>query len=139
MCHRVEITMPCEPASVPAARHWAAEHLGQMYVEPGRAADDAELVVSELVSNCVRADAHRFGLAIDGHHGAVRIEATDDAPGRPSPRPASATDPSGRGLLIVDTLAEDWGVQVQDPGKTVWADLAVATDCTPTFDCSRPV
>jgi len=137
MCHRVEITMPCEPASVPAARHWAVEHLGQMYAAPGGAADDAQLVVSELVSNCVRADAQCFALVLDGHHHAVHIEATDDAPGLPAARPASPTDPHGRGLFIVDRLADDWGVTPEGPGKTVWADLTVGSDCSPTFDCSR--
>ncbi|MFD3976796.1 ATP-binding protein [Streptomyces cyaneofuscatus] len=30
---------------------------------------------------------------------------------------------SGRGLLIVDALAERWGVRPRNPGKTVWAQL----------------
>ena len=34
----------------------------------------------------------------------------------------------GRGLGIVDAVADDWGVQVADNGKTVWAELAVEVD-----------
>ena len=136
MCHRVEITMPCEAASVPAARHWAAGQLGQMYGEGGDAARDVELVVSELVSNCVRAHAHHFVLALDGHHDGLRIEVTDDAPGQPTPRAAGPTDQNGRGLLIVEHLATDWGLRAAAPGKTVWAAFAIATGWSPTFDCA---
>lgn len=34
-------------------------------------------------------------------------------------------DTSGRGLFIVDALAEQWGVRPRNPGKTVWAHLSV--------------
>lgn len=137
MCHRVETTMSCEPASVPAARHWAAEHLRAMYEAPGDAADDAALVVSELVTNCVRADAHCFALALEGHHNAVLVEATDDAPGVPRPGAAGPLEPHGRGLLIVDKIAADWGVRDEPSGKTVWAELSMAQDSAPGFPCSR--
>jgi hypothetical protein len=108
-----------------------------MYDHPGPAADDAELVVSELVGNCVRADAHHFDHALDGHHDRLRVEATDDAPGQPSPRPASPTAEGGRGLLIVDNLATNWGVRADAPAKTVWADIDIATDSDPTFGCAH--
>lgn len=136
MCHRVETTMPCEPASVPAARHWATGQLRQMYGQVGDAAGDVELIVSELVSNCVRAHAHYFELTLDGHHHALRIEVTDDAPGEPTPRTAGPDEVNGRGLLIVDTLAADWGLRADHPRKTVWADLVVATGWSPTFACT---
>ncbi|MGY5130405.1 ATP-binding protein [Streptomyces nigrescens] len=34
-------------------------------------------------------------------------------------------DVSGRGLFLVDALSENWGVRPRDPGKTVWAHLAL--------------
>lgn len=137
MCHRVQTTMACESASVPAARHWAAGQLGQMYEQLDDAAGDVELVVSELVSNCVRADAHCFDVMLDGHHDALRVEVTDDAPGEPTLRSTSPTDLHGRGLQIVNSLAHQWGLRACSPGKAVWAELAVATDCAPTFGCTR--
>ncbi|MGN6608762.1 MAG: ATP-binding protein, partial [Jatrophihabitans sp.] len=72
--------MTCEPAAVPAARHWTTEQLDLMYAS-APTADDVALVVSELVSNCVRAEAHTFTLALEGHHERLRVEAADDAPG----------------------------------------------------------
>ncbi|MFF4178113.1 hypothetical protein [Streptomyces sp. NPDC001750] len=40
-------------------------------------------------------------------------------------RSLSLDDLSGRGLVIVDALAANWNVRPRDPGKTVWAHLAI--------------
>jgi hypothetical protein len=56
----------------------------------------------------------------------VRIEMTDHGQGVISRRDPEPDDPTGRGLIIVDRLAERWGVE-QGPdgrGHTVWCDLA---------------
>jgi hypothetical protein len=108
-----------------------------MFGEVGEAGDDTALVVSELVSNCVRADAHNFELALEGHHGTLRIEATDDAPGMPTPVQARPDEPSGRGLMIIERLSTEWGVRPEPPGKTVWAELSLGVDVRALFDCSR--
>jgi anti-sigma regulatory factor (Ser/Thr protein kinase) len=129
--------MRCEAAAVAEARQWAADQLRAFFDAPGDAADDAALLVSELVTNCVQARCHFFELAIDAHHDSVRVEATDDAPGIPTPVVARSDEPSGRGLLIIEKLAAEWGVDPVPPGKTVWAALEIPEHARARFDCDR--
>lgn len=135
MCHEASTAMACEPVSVSAARHWAISVLREVYAEPGEAVDVVELVVSELVSNCVRAAAHSFELALELHHGRVRVAARDDAIGMPTPRHADPHDVAGRGLAIIEHLTNAWGVHPEPAGKTVWADVPVHPTAGPVFDC----
>ncbi|BCL31034.1 ATP-binding protein [Streptomyces aurantiacus] len=89
------------------------------------------LITAELSANAVRhghvpgRDFHvRLTLAED----VVRVEVTDTHTEKQPPSRPPATDSlseSGRGLLLVETLADDWGVSPRQaaPGKTVWAEL----------------
>ena len=87
---------------------------------------DAALIASELVANAVRHArplpsghlAVEWTFNPDGY----RIAVTDGGGGdRIEPRQAGQHDPSGRGLQIVASLSEDWGVDVDPSGTTVWA------------------
>jgi anti-sigma regulatory factor (Ser/Thr protein kinase) len=93
------------------------------------------LVVAELAANAVlhgRVPGHDFGLrvALDTAAGLVRVEVADAASAkRPpaAPPPSVPEGESGRGLLLVDTLAVRWGSAPRHPlGKTVWAEVAIA-------------
>lgn len=106
------------------ARTWLGERLAR---DPLPMADDALLLVSELVTNAVRHGAPEIVVAVSISERAVRIEVYDAGerlPEVPATKP-SIDRPSGRGLLIVAATAHDWGVdQVSGaPGKTVWAEL----------------
>ena len=90
--------------------------------------DEAEIVVSELVSNSIR---HARPLA-DGNlrvhwkvkAGVVEVEVTDGgSESTPRPAPRTIWAPSGRGLRIVRSLAHEWGVSEDRTGSTVWASL----------------
>ena len=111
-------TFPHERESVPAARRFATSAL------PGVAADTleaVELMVSELATNCIRHTDSGFELTITRAGGDIRVEATDGDGGKPEMRSPKPTDPSGRGLKIIDMLSADWGVdQRAAAGKTVW-------------------
>ena len=82
------------------------------------------LCVSELVTNAVHAGCGMIGLGLLVEPGCVRIGVHDGAPGTPEMRNPAPSDPHGRGLLIVDAVSHDWGVEVVTPGKEVWAQLA---------------
>ncbi|MEU8653729.1 ATP-binding protein [Streptomyces sp. NPDC048737] len=57
--------------------------------------------------------------------GTVRIEVADACEKRrPKSRRSEPEAGSGRGLLIVEALADKWGVEDRDLGKTVWAELS---------------
>ncbi|NLU76746.1 ATP-binding protein [Streptomyces sp. HNM0575] len=99
--------------------------------------ETAAQLVSELASNAVlhgHVKGRSFRLTVrvtEGPSGrsartALRIEVTDARPERlPSTRPAPSPPEaeSGRGLLLVEALADRWGVTPGPaPCKTVWAE-----------------
>ncbi|MGW5925214.1 ATP-binding protein [Streptomyces anulatus] len=88
---------------------------------------DAELVVSELLTNAVlharRGDSVRVTATRLGE-GRVRIAVVDLSKEQPSPRDAGGDQESGRGLDIVATLSGgQWGVDPLPWGKRVWATV----------------
>ncbi|WP_262064204.1 ATP-binding protein [Streptomyces sp. STR69] len=90
--------------------------------------DPAEHVVAELAANAAthgRVPGRDFRLTLYVVGGTLRIEVTDTCGDRP-PRPQhpAADAESGRGLLIVEALADRWGVTREPlPRKTIWAEL----------------
>src|ERR1022692_386372 len=126
--HRFYLAARAEPAAVPHARRrvrhtlatWRLDHL----------ADDTELVVSELLTNAVRAAAHEAApvalyLALDLDRLFVLV--WDCCPAPPVLRsPAGAEAESGRGLGIVQAISDRWGTCTPaEGGKVVWAQLSV--------------
>lgn len=112
------------PDSVPAARKFATAALAG---GPGDALDSVALMVSELASNCIRHTDSGFEMSVAVTGDEIRVEVTDRGEGRPKVRHPAPTDPSGRGLQIVDMLATNWGVEVlAGAGKTVWFSLTAA-------------
>lgn len=89
---------------------------------------DAALLVSELVGNAVRygRPLGNGDLQVRWENGAedVRIEVSDGGGPSPVRRRSICPDATrGRGLAIVATLADDWGVQRDDSGTMVWAHV----------------
>jgi len=108
---------------VRAAREFVADALATAGYQGD--VDDVLLLVSELATNAVRHARTRFDLIIDARREGVRVTVVDDA-GEQAPRVGQPTpdDTAGRGLLIVDRLAETWGSTVVGPGrKAVWFTL----------------
>jgi anti-sigma regulatory factor (Ser/Thr protein kinase) len=113
-------SFPYDLRSVPAARRFVREQLGGC---PAETVEAAELLVSELATNSIRHAVSGFDVAVRSGR-EIRIEVTDAGGARPrllTPRP---TDPSGRGLRIVEGLSEKWGVSSRRGSKTVWFTLA---------------
>jgi anti-sigma regulatory factor (Ser/Thr protein kinase) len=89
--------------------------------------DDIELLVSELVTNAVlhaRSDARVTIELLDDR---VRVTVADASPIVPRLRDYGPAAVTGRGMLLVDRLSDQWGVDVDDgAGKRVWFELPVA-------------
>ncbi len=118
-------TFPNEPQSVPAARRFATTVLRGT---PSEILEAIELMVSELATNCIRHTDSGFDLTIIRSGGDIRVEATDHAGGTPTMRSPKPTDPSGRGLKIIDMLSAGWGVQSgSGAGKTVWFTVSTSS------------
>lgn len=126
---RGRATLPGSPLAPGSARALVRAALAEAPGVPARLADDAMAVVSELVTNAVvhaGTDVHvEWRLE---ETGAFVIEVSDRHPSR-APRDAGGgeapydTPEYGRGLRLVATLAESWGVTYRAGAKTVWARL----------------
>lgn len=92
---------------------------------------DAELLITEIVTNAVRHGAGQVKLRLRLDPPGIGIDVSDDGAQSPEFPPTwpSADETRGRGLLIVDALAARWGVDPNGtpPGKTVWFDVRPAT------------
>lgn len=110
------------PQSVTDARRFATEALPGV---PAETLDVIALLVSELASNSVRHTDSGFDLTISSTAREIRVEATDRGAGEPRMRSPAPTDPSGRGLQIVNMLSADWGVDALPEGKRVWFTVAI--------------
>ncbi|WP_078913791.1 ATP-binding protein [Streptomyces sp. NRRL S-37] len=105
----------------------------------GRVNETLTLITAELCANAVQhgrvpgRDFH-VRLAVEADGARLRLEVSDTrAERRPAVATSSDTAPeseSGRGLLLVTALADDWGVSDRHggPGKTVWAVVRSAPD-----------
>jgi anti-sigma regulatory factor (Ser/Thr protein kinase) len=110
-------TFPHDPRSVPRARHFVRETLR---TSPTDVVEVTELMVSELATNCFLHAGTGFDLSVDVDGDTVRVEVTDSGTGQPHVLSPAPTEPSGRGLRIVENLSDTWGVRSHATGKTVW-------------------
>jgi anti-sigma regulatory factor (Ser/Thr protein kinase) len=112
-------SFPCRPEAIAAAREHVRDVLRDQSLE---LVDAAELLTSELATNCVRHAGTDFELMIQAR-GQVRIEVRDSGPGRPQVLSPTPRDTTGRGLRIVEAVADSWGVVPTPHGKSVWFTL----------------
>jgi Histidine kinase-like ATPase domain len=106
------------PDSVPQARKFVDQVLRDA---PDDVRDAVILMVSELASNCIRHTSSDFELTISQTGGEIRVEASDLEGDEPRMRTPAPSDPSGRGLQIIDMFATAWGHESgPGKGKTVW-------------------
>ncbi|WP_432483200.1 ATP-binding protein [Kineococcus esterisolvens] len=119
-----QVTLAADAGAARRARrflddHWCVEHAALLRPQ-------AELIVSELVTNAVLHGKPPVRLALDceGAEG-VTISVSDGDPGTPEMRRASPGAAHGRGLQLVDVLSDEWGVRTRPGGKTVWSRLLV--------------
>jgi anti-sigma regulatory factor (Ser/Thr protein kinase) len=91
--------------------------------------EDLLLIVDELVTNgldhggtTVKVECHRRDART------IEVRVTDQGGGDPHLVESYAGGTKGRGLLIVDRLAREWGVEQHPGGKTVWVAFSPAGD-----------
>ncbi len=124
-----------EPESVPKVRHFVRDLVA---AHDETVVEDVALCVTELAANAVRhGEGRHMEVSVLLEDDAVTIAVADD--GAP-PVPALTSRPvqldadldaqgvSGRGLTIVASLADAWGVDDADGGKRVWARLSCGSD-----------
>jgi serine/threonine-protein kinase RsbW len=96
--------------------------------------DTAVLLVSELVTNVVR-HARTGGTALvlrlEATGPWLRIEVHDADPSWPEPRTPDRLDGSGFGFVLIEALADKWGIREATIGKAVWVELDTGHDGEP--------
>ncbi len=118
---QLAITVRPENDSVAAVRHFAA--FAQRVLGAEADPEVAAVITSELVANAVAVAAGEITVTIRCLGTCLRIEVHDHGYGMPEVQHPRPSDAGGRGLLIVDQLADEWGVQQFLPGKIVWFEL----------------
>jgi anti-sigma regulatory factor (Ser/Thr protein kinase) len=121
---------PHDAATSSEGRSWARRTLPEILTsEPRRDLyDDMDLVFTELLSNAVRhgGGLREAQLSITGEH--LRLLAADNDPRSPALRAHRVDQPNGRGMHLIQAIADAWGVHRDRTaiGKQVWADLRIA-------------
>ncbi|MEU8520014.1 ATP-binding protein [Streptomyces sp. NPDC048577] len=116
-----------ELTAVPEVRHALRAMLGT-WGGPG-ASDVAELLTSELVTNAIIHTEHGAVVTATVVPDSLRVEVRDFVSGLAGlagpPAPAAEDGTHGRGLFLVEALADSWGVEDQGTGagKIVWFEL----------------
>ncbi len=119
----IEVRLPAELSAPARARRLIGKLLAD--VSARKFVDDALLLTSEIVTN---ATAVGGGCQLSAWYlpanGALRVEVHDHSSIVPSlPERRSPTEITGRGLRIVDGIANRWGVDRDADGKSVWFEL----------------
>jgi len=145
----VQLEVRPDPAEVGRARRWARSRLACSGIgvdEP--LAETLILLISELVTNAVvhtgcpavlrmrlpdapdaaeetagAAGSTGASGAVQAGPGTVRVEVADASARPPMPRHASGDATNGRGLELVDGLADRWGWQAEGAGKSIWCEV----------------
>jgi anti-sigma regulatory factor (Ser/Thr protein kinase) len=119
------LTLPPSPTSVREARRFLLQRCPELGLHDERC-DDALLLVSELVTNAVLHGRSDVCVELTRAHGRVRVAVLDENSRRPIPVREDPDALDGRGLALVDAVADRWGVDQRDYGKSVWFELSVA-------------
>ncbi|MER7955879.1 ATP-binding protein [Streptomyces sp. NPDC096030] len=126
---QVQLEVGPDPAEVGRARRWARSRLAGSGIEHDEPlAETLVLLISELVTNavvhtgCPAVLRMLFGGGCP-EAGTVRVEVADSSGRPPMPRHAQGEDTNGRGLELVDGLADRWGWQREGAGKSIWCEV----------------
>ncbi len=119
-----QFAVPADVRQVALVRQVARESAMEWGV-PDSAAYDAVLVISELTTNAILHASSTVFVGLHLEDDVLRVEVYDDLATRPAMRTAGVDAAGGRGLHLVESLAQRWGVRRNDNGKCVWAEVVV--------------
>ncbi|WP_328564674.1 ATP-binding protein [Streptomyces coelicoflavus] len=121
-----------DPSEVGRARRWARSRLAGAGIRADEPlAETLVLLVSELVTNAVVHTGRSAVLRLvlpdavteETKEATVRLEVDDAGDRAPVPRCAGDEATGGRGLALVDGLADRWGWSREGTGKRIWCEL----------------
>jgi len=122
-----ELTLPPEVASVGASRRFVREALTAWHLE--QLVDTATLLTSEIVTNSVLHARTSIVLSVHRSEGdIVTISVHDDSAYLPRLRQHTIDATTGRGLELLDRLADEWHIESEGDGKCVVFTISASSD-----------
>ncbi|WP_071812699.1 ATP-binding protein [Lentzea guizhouensis] len=118
----VRVTLTAEGGSCARARQVVREAATRWGLSEDLA-DDAQLVVTELVSNGIDHGEGPLTLTIRQRTAGMAVEVHDLSARQPQMRPVDPASARGRGMQLVQALSVRWGSTPDGRGKVVWAEL----------------
>lgn len=119
-----------DPGSTRSARHFVLRAVGDA---PPGLRDAIAVMTGELAMNAVQHARAGYQVTVELADGTLRVEVTDPGGTYPAAGPMPPPNSScGRGLPIVDSLADDWGITPapHGPGKSIWFTIAIPSPAT---------
>jgi anti-sigma regulatory factor (Ser/Thr protein kinase) len=114
------------PAAIRSARHELSDVLRDAGLE--QAEELVALLAGELLANVVLHAQTPCTLAVRWDDHVIHVEVSDGSAYIPKPLRYGPELPTGRGLAIVEDLAERWGAFAVDGGKVIWFEVALSAD-----------
>jgi anti-sigma regulatory factor (Ser/Thr protein kinase) len=134
---QVAITVTAETESISVVRHFVTS--AGRFLGMGADMDVVALLTSELTANAVGLSAGEVVVTVRCIEDRLRVEVRDFGYGLPQVAHPEAVDQGGgRGLMIVDQLADDWGVDQFLPGKIVWFEMSSTVRSRESLDRRVP-
>lgn len=113
--------LPPKTTSARAARRFVAAALVRSGL--AGAAELAALLVNELVTNAILHAGTDIEVRLRQAEARIRVEVADGGAGTVEVRDFGADASTGRGLLLIEELADEWGAEPDGAGKVVWFEL----------------
>jgi len=126
---RTYLELSALPTAVSCARSHARLVLWEWHLD--HLVDDAQMLVSELLTNAVEASRSPTGagvvaLRLLANRERLVIEVWDQSPTDPQPREADDESERGRGLAVIEALSHRWGFRrLSYVQKVVWCELLI--------------
>lgn len=120
--HAFEEELPPQPTSVSRARRLVRDLLTD--AEREDLVEAATLLVSEIVTNAILHAGTAIDLRASVTGEGLRVEVGDGSAHLPTRRRYGPTAGTGRGMMLLEQLVDDWGAERCADGKTVWFVLA---------------
>lgn len=119
--YQAATVLPPVPTAPREGRRFVTTTLQRWHID--EMCDVVKLLTSELVTNAVLHARTAVTLRVVRCDGAVRVEVADESPAVPAARLYSDDAVTGRGLQLVESLADRWGVEPAEEAKTMWFEV----------------
>lgn len=118
------ILLPGDVTTPAAVRRFVRAALESVEADP-MVIETAQLLTDELVTNAILHARTPIDLVVRKVRVSVRVEVFDEGGGEARPLYPELDAAAGRGLGLVQAVANRWGVDDREVGKTVWFEIAL--------------